>query len=142
MTILEFDTIGRENPEKAKEFDLKYEEYQKTFSVTDNIILDSRMSFWCQPDWFNVFLDVTDEEWWKRIFEQWRSDDESSSLEAVIDANAQRHLWFKETYMKLYWVDIYDLSQYDLVIDTTDKTPEQVFEQIISWFRTFTWALS
>ncbi len=137
LTILEFDKIWWENPEKAKEFDLKYEEYQQGFDVAQKIILDSRMSFWCQPKAFNIFLDVDEKEWARRVYEQQRADDATESLEAVLSDNAARHLWFKETYMKLYGVDIYDLSQYDLVVDTTDLTPVEVFQLISEWFEAY-----
>jgi hypothetical protein len=32
-----------DNPENAKEFDLKYEGFQQNLKLTDNIILDSRL---------------------------------------------------------------------------------------------------
>jgi cytidylate kinase len=34
--------------------------------------------------------------------------------------------------MKYYGVHIYDMDLYDIVVDTTDKTPEEVFEEVIS----------
>lgn len=128
ITILEFDTIWRENPEKAKEYDLKYEEYQKSLDPNDSLILDSRLSFMCQPDAFNIFLDVEDAEGAKRVFEHQREEDESSSLEAVFETNKKRHQWQYQAYMKLYAIDLFDTNHYDLVVDTTNKSPDEVFE--------------
>jgi cytidylate kinase len=34
--------------------------------------------------------------------------------------------------MKYYGVHIYDMNLYDIVVDTTDKTPEQVFEEVLA----------
>jgi cytidylate kinase len=62
LTIAERDQIGRNDPTKAQEHDLKFEDYQKSLSLDDNIILDGRMAFWCQPQAFKIFLDVSDQE--------------------------------------------------------------------------------
>lgn len=67
LTISEFNKLG-ELPENREKFDLKYEEYQKNLDVNDGIILDSRLSFYCQPKAFKVYLDVSDEEAARRIF--------------------------------------------------------------------------
>jgi len=42
LNILAFDELGN-TPENAKEFDLKYEEYQKNIPLEDNIVLDARL---------------------------------------------------------------------------------------------------
>jgi cytidylate kinase len=36
-----------------------------------------------------------------------------------------------ERYMKYYGVHIYDMAHYDIVIDTTEKNPEEVFSEVI-----------
>lgn len=137
MTILEFDQIGWNDPEKAKEYDLKYEDYQQSLSLDEKIILDSKMSFYCQPEAFNVFLEVSDEVGAQRIFDQQRDDDESSSYEAVLEANRVRMQGQQDTYRKLYEVDLFDMSHYDLVVDATHKTPEEVVTAIEEWLYTY-----
>lgn len=138
LTILEFDKIWWENPEKAKEYDLKYEEYQQSLPLESKILLDSRLSFFCQPDAFKVFMSVSPEEWARRVFEAQRSSDESKSIESVLEYNTKREQGQQETYKKLYNVDLFDESNYTLVIDTTTKTPEEVFAEIIEQFTIFT----
>ena len=137
ITILEFDQIWRNDPKKAQEYDLKYEEYQKSLDPKSNIVLDSRLSFWCQPDAFNVFLDVSDDEWARRIYNAQRSDDANESYEAVLQANQERHSWLQSTYIKLYDVDLYNTSNYDIYIDTSDLTPDEVYTQILQWYTTW-----
>lgn len=137
ITILEFDQIGRNNPEKAREHDLKYEEYQESLDPTSPIILDSRLSFMCQPKAFNVFLDVTDEAGAKRIFEHQRKDEENESYETVLEANNTRHQWQYDAYIKLYNTDLFDAKNYDLLIDTTAITPDKVFDTVIKAFETW-----
>lgn len=137
LSILEFDKLWWEDPSKAKEFDLKYEEYQQSLPLESKIILDSRLSFYCQPDAFKVFLTVSDMVGAERIFNQQRSSDASSSLEAVLAANTQRHAWQQQAYLSLYDVDIFDMSNYTLVVDWSDKSPQQVFDEIIEHFTLF-----
>ncbi len=137
LTIFEFDQIWWNDPKKAQEFDLKFEEYQKSLSLEDNIILDGRMAFWCQPHAFKIFLDVGDIQWAKRVFEAQRDTDAKTSFEEVLDVNTQRNERGRQTYLKLYSIDIYDLSQYDLVIDTTYLHPDDVFELVIREFTKF-----
>lgn len=126
ITIAERDEIWRKDPSKAHEFDLKFEDYQKSLSLDDNIILDGRMAFRCQPKAFKIFLDVSEEEGARRVYGAQRDSDARHSLEEVLATNAKRHRWHNETYKKLYGVDIFDLNQYDLVIDTTDLTPSEI----------------
>ena len=57
INIIEFNKMW-DNPENAKEFDLKYEEYQQNLKLSDNIILDSRLWFYAQPHAFKILLDV------------------------------------------------------------------------------------
>lgn len=42
ISISEFNLLG-EKPENQKEFDLKYEEYQKSLDPSSKILLDSRL---------------------------------------------------------------------------------------------------
>ncbi|MDR2540695.1 MAG: hypothetical protein LBD11_02705 [Candidatus Peribacteria bacterium] len=66
LNIYEFNLLG-DSPEKAQEFDLKYEEYQKNLHLDEKIILDSRLGFYAQPKAFKVLLDVDEEVASKRI---------------------------------------------------------------------------
>ncbi len=137
ITILEFDQIWRHDPAKAHEFDLKYEEYQQSLPLSSKMILDSKMSFYCQPDAFKVFLDVSEKVWAERIFAEKRVHDANSSFDEVLATNKKRHQWQQKTYMRLYDIDIFDMKHYSLVIDTSDKSPQEVFACIREHFNNF-----
>jgi len=137
LTISEFNAQW-ELPENKESFDLKYENYQKDLDVNDGIILDSRLGFYCQPKAFKVFLDVTDEEAARRIFgDKERSGDTYNSLQAVQEATAKRNLDDAKRYLDLYGIDITDKKNFDLVVDTTGKTPQQGADEIIAVFTTY-----
>ncbi|MBI2473685.1 hypothetical protein HYV70_03990 [Candidatus Uhrbacteria bacterium] len=72
----------------------------------------------------------------QRIFvaskEGLRSDEKPySSVEEVAQAIAKRLASDQKRYQQYYFIDYLDKKNYDLVIDTTDKTPEETVELIL-----------
>jgi cytidylate kinase len=55
-------------------------------------------------------------------------------LEATLKATKERNESDRKRYQDLYWIDLLDQSHYDLMIDTRDKTPEEVTAIIIKEF--------
>lgn len=133
LNIHEFNLLG-EKPENAKEFDLKYEEFQKWLDLNSDIILDSRLGFYAQPNAFKILLDVSEEIAGERIFKAERDTDRQETLQAAIEEVHNRNKADFERYLKLYDIDLRDQENYDLVIDTWDKTPDEVAEIIIKNF--------
>lgn len=136
INIIEFNKMG-DNPENAKEFDLKYEEFQQNLKLTDNIILDSRLWFYAQPKAFKILLDVDEEIAGERIFKAERSTDKHATKKHAINEVKERNSSDKERYMKLYNVDLWDPNNYNLVIDTSERTPEEVLEIILDEFKAY-----
>jgi len=137
MTISEFNKEW-EKPENREAFDLKYEEYQKNLPLDSKVILDSRLGFYCQPNAFKVYLDVSDEEAARRIFgDKERSWDTYNSLQAVQEATAKRNIDDIKRYKELYTIDLSDKNNYDLVVDTDGKSPQEVTEEIIGVFNEY-----
>lgn len=133
LNIHEFNLLW-EKPENAKEFDLKYEEFQKGLDLNSNIILDSRLGFFAQPNAFKILLDVSEEIAWERIYKAERDTDKQESLQAAIEEVHNRNKADFERYTKLYNIDLRDQQNYDLVIDTWDKTPQEVANIILEKF--------
>ena len=136
INIIEFNKMW-DNPENAKEFDLKYEEYQQNLKLTDNIILDSRLGFYTQPKAFKILLDVDENIAWERIFKAERDTDKHATKKHAINEVKERNLNDEERYKKLYDVDLWDSSNYNLVIDTSERTPEEILEIILEEFKFF-----
>lgn len=133
LNIHEFNLLW-EKPENAKEFDLKYEEFQKCLDLNSNIILDSRLGFFTQPNAFKILLDVSEEIAGERIYKAERDTDKQESLQAAIEEVHNRNKADFERYIKLYDIDLRDQQNYDLVIDTWDKSPNEVAEIILEKF--------
>ena len=138
INIIDFNKMW-DNPENAKEFDLKYEEYQKNLKLTDNIILDSRLWFYVQPKAFKILLDVDEEIAWERIFNAERATDKHKTKKHAIDEVKERNSSDEARYQKLYNVDLWNPNNYNLVIDTSERTPEEVLQIILNEFRAYKW---
>jgi predicted cytidylate kinase len=133
MTIEDLNKVGE------KEFwtDREVDEFQKELGrKEDNFIIEGRTSYFLIPKSFKVFLNVDFMVGAKRIYKDVMSNknarnegryktvaDAAKAIQKRLDSDIGR-------YKKYYGKDIYDLSQYDLVIDTTKLTPEDVAEKI------------
>ncbi len=136
INIIEFNKIW-DDPKKSAEFDLKYEEYQKSLKLTDNIILDSRLWFYAQPKAFKILLDVDEEIAWERIFKARRDTDKNTTKKHAVDEVKERNSSDEKRYMKLYNVDLWNPENYNLVIDTSERTPEEVLQIILDEFKAY-----
>ncbi|HLD33742.1 MAG TPA: cytidylate kinase family protein [Candidatus Nanoarchaeia archaeon] len=133
MTLEEYNKFGESDPSTDKEVD----EYQKKLGKTeDNFVIQGRTSFKFIPHSFKVYLDVDDAVAAERIWEDIQQNPEqrneaSTSLADVKKNFKKRMLSDKKRYLKYYGFDCYDTKHYDVVINTTDKTPEEVVGEII-----------
>lgn len=66
ISIVEWNRLG-DIPGNEEQYDKKYEEYQKTLDTQADIVLESRLGFYCQPHAFKVFLDISEEKAAERI---------------------------------------------------------------------------
>jgi len=138
INIIEFNKMW-DNPENAKEFDLKYEEFQGSLKLSDDIILDSRLWFYVQPKAFKILLNVDENIAWERIFKAKRETDKHTTKKHAIDEVKERNSNDEERYKKLYNVDLWNPNNYNLVIDTSERTPEGVLQIILDEFKVYKW---
>jgi cytidylate kinase len=83
---------------------------------------------------FRVYLSTDIETSALRIMNANRAGEHAATLEETISQTRERRDSEKKRYLTQYGVNIKDLSNYDLIVDTTVATPEQVAECIISSF--------
>lgn len=98
-----------------------------------NCVVDSRLAFHFVPKSFKVCLVVKDEVAGARIFADTNRSGEKAyaTVEEATLAAVKRHELELEHFMKNYQLDIDDKSNFDLIIDTTHLTPEQVCQAIL-----------
>lgn len=110
------------------------ERQERLWNDEDNFIIDGRLAFHFIPHGKKIFLTVDATEAAKRIFHDqsrlWvevHDTPEHAAENIILRRNSEN-----DRYMKYYGVHIYDMDFYDIVVDTTHKTPEEVFEEVIS----------
>ena len=104
-------------------------EYAKTH---DNFIIDARLGWYAVPQSFKVYLKVDINVAAKRALndEQRKSSENFNTLEEQKQDLIKRYTLENERYWNLYGVRKEDESNYDLVIDTTNQTPEDTADII------------
>ncbi len=128
--------IGEEISEIDHAVDARLKEIGDTES---NRVIDSRMAWFWIPESFKVFLDLDLNTAAERVLASMditRTDNEhvpsdpleyAESLRQRLDGEARK-------YQRLYSANPYDVSNYDLVVDTNLNNPDQTREIILREF--------
>jgi len=127
MTVTELNVYMETHPEIDKEID---DGLVALSTDPRSLIIDSRMAWHFTADTYRVYLATDPEEASRRIMEANRVGEHQSSLEETLLETKKRRNSEKKRYFERYGVDIKDLQNYDLVIDTTEATPEAIAKRI------------
>jgi CMP/dCMP kinase len=134
LTIDELNALG----EKDAFTDHEVDEYQKKLGASgQDFVIDGRLSWHFIPTAFKVFLDVDPKVAGERVFEaqrhQARTDEKRyASPEEAERMLAERVASDERRYKKYYGVDVMDRKNYDLWVDTSVLTPDQIAEAILT----------
>lgn len=96
-------------------------------------VVDSRLAWYFMPASFKVKLITDREVAAERIMgDVTRSGEKKyASLAEALEATDKRRQSEVSRFKKIYGIDIEDNTQFDLIVDTTRQTPEQVSETIL-----------
>jgi cytidylate kinase len=121
--------------ETHPEIDHEIDDGLKALSELDKfLIIDSRMAWHFTQGTFKVYLSTDIETSAIRIMSANRDGEHAMTLDETVKDTRARRSSEKKRYMEQYGVDIKDLSNYDLVLDTTYATPTEVADCLISSF--------
>ena len=131
MSVVELNEYMETHPEIDHEID----DGLKALSEVDKLlIIDSRMAWHFTKGTFKVYLSCDTEVSALRIMGANRQGEHSATLEETVAETKRRRESEKKRYMEQYGVDIKDLSNYSLILDTTYATPAEVAEALIYAF--------
>lgn len=130
--------------------DVKIDEYLRNLRNKKDIVIDSRLGFYWIPESFKVYLDLDLQVATARIYKdavnnkmRLKSGESVSSLDLVAEQVKARQTNEQHRFRELYSVDPYNLSHFDLIIDTSRHSPETValtiFDVYRRWLKTDTW---
>lgn len=131
MSVTEFNEYVKQHPEIDIQIENSAKEYSKDHN---NFIIDARLGWYAVPESFKIYLKVDINVAAKRAFENQDEDKKQTErFDTVEEQKADMEKRYKlenERYFTVYGVRKEDLSNYDLVIDTTDLTPNEVADII------------
>ncbi len=98
----------------------------------EDLIFDSRMAWHFAENTFKIFLTIEPMEAARRVMLNQRGDEEKYT--DVDDACAkliERSRVERDRFVGIYGVDYYDYNNFNIVVDTTNKTPDEVVAAIM-----------
>ena len=142
-------TLGQLNKiaESESEIDHEIDEQIKQRATRDQMIIDARLGFHWVPESFRVFLDLSMDVAAARIFHDIDSRMKSAEYAInVVDVEQgirERMASERKRYERLYGINPYHPSHFDLIIDTAQNNPMSVALKIYDhykvWLRTERW---
>jgi len=132
MNTTEFNKYMETHPHIDLECDQMVEELGKT---SDKIILDSRLAWYFVPQSFKIHLIVDKNIASERIFnDNIRVNEKYENIQQTIQSMIERRSSEVLRFKQQYGIDIDNLKNYNLVIDTSYATPDDIFEKVIECF--------
>jgi cytidylate kinase len=132
MTVVELNHYMETHPE----IDTMIDDGIRALSDDERmLVIDSRMAWHFTKGTFKVYMTVDLETSALRIMNANRQGEHASTLEQTLKPTRARRLSEQKRNMEQDGVDIKDLMNYSLIVDTTEATPENVAEVIISSFK-------
>lgn len=126
MDLASFSRWCEDNPQVDRELDARILEHL----LEGDVLVEARLSGWIarkhELPAYKVWLTAPVEVRAQRI-----SQREDKDVERTTREMQEREFSEVKRYRDLYGVDLFDLSFYDLVIDTRSKSPEAVVKKIL-----------
>lgn len=146
MTLEEFN----ERAKTEHSLDREIDEQLRALRDKDELVIDSRLGFYWLPESFKVYLDIDMDTAAARIFSDMQSNKGrgkgAGMLKNVGEVSWQVRKRMEEErdrYRRLYGIDPYDSSRFDLVINTERHSPQTValtvFDEYKKWLKSRTW---
>lgn len=139
ITTIELCELGKKDPSIDKATDAKVKEIADKLS---DFLVESRTAWHFIPDSIKVYFKVNSKEGARRILKEFQENDfrknedvEMKTVESVELSNKKRMASDIERYKQYYDIDISNMENYDIIIDTTDLSREEVFDETIKMLR-------
>lgn len=138
LTIVEYVKLGESNPKIDKEVD----DYLLGLAKKESdFVIESRTAWHLIPNSLKIYLKVDEKEGARRIFKQLKEEADSQRnelkevflIEDVFESIRRRRKTDDLRYKKYYGIDIRKPENYDLYLDTTKLSRDEVFEHVIEF---------
>jgi cytidylate kinase len=129
ITLAEHNKLAETNPQ----IDLDVDKYQQKLGENeDNFIIEGRTSWHFIPHSFKLYIKVAEKVGAERVLLAKREGEDNNvdTVEKVLESLKNRKENERKRYLDFFNIDVYDHNNYDLVVDTTNLSPEEVFAKI------------
>ncbi len=134
ITLVELQKLEEEDPSIDKEVDQTQIDLGRK---EDNFVIDSRIGWHFIHHSVKIFLKVSDEEAARRIFAQKREDEKyNKTFEETLKGIRERKASEIKRFKDYYNLNYEEVSNYDLVVDTTKINAEQVAQKVLEFLKT------
>ena len=103
----------------------------------DKLIFDSRMAWHFVPDSFKVFVTVEPRVAAERVMKDPRPGEPAEDIDELCAELVERSKVEQSRFMQLYGVDYYDYNNYNLVVDSSRRTPDEIVSLIWEGFNAY-----
>ncbi len=129
ITTLELNRLSETDPSIDDEIDSVFRSLARTPGA---LVVDSRLAWHFLPNAFKVHLVVDPEVGAGRALQRTDSSAERyGTLDQALADVAERAASERRRFQRVYGVDIWDLRNYDLVVDTTTAAPAEVAAAVL-----------
>ena len=132
MTTLELNKYSESHPEIDEMIDNTIRNIGKQEKC---YIIDSRLAWFFIPNSFKIYLQVDVDIAADRITGDKRDTEKYDSHEKAVNDIKARKKSENQRYLGLYGADCSNLDNFDLIIDTSKSTPEEIADLIISIYK-------
>jgi cytidylate kinase len=129
VSILELSRSAEEHSAIDREIDARTTRLARE---GEDFVMDARLAWHFAPESVKVFLEVRPEVAARRIYDAGRgTEHENVDIAKTLRAIESRTHSEKRRYLTYYGLDYTDHDHYDLVVDTSEMTIDEVVQEII-----------
>ena len=103
----------------------------------DKLIFDSRMAWHFVPGSFKVFVTVDPRVAAERVMKDPRPGEPAEDIDELCAELIERSKVEQSRFQTLYGVDYYDYNNYNLVVDSSRRTPDEIVALIWEGFNAY-----
>ena len=137
ISTLELNKRLKEDPSLDKEIDgtvTKLSEEKKD----EKLIFDSRMAWHFARNTFKIFLTIDPMEAARRVMKNQRGSEEHyDTVEEACEKLVERSQVERERFIDIYGVDYHNQNNFNIVVDTTSRTPEEIVNIIMENYESY-----
>ena len=132
ISALELNKRLKTDPTLDYEIDKSVSEISE-MRKDDKLIFDSRMAWHFAKDTFKIFLTIDPMEAARRVMLNQRGEEERyGSIEEACEGLLERSRVERDRFINIYQADYLDQNNFNLVVDTTSRTPQEIVNIIMA----------